>query len=163
MKRLTLVLVALLALTSPALAQTYLSGTTLSSSITATQTQFAVASATGVQAGGALYVDHEFMDVVSVSGTTVTVNRAQRPQIHASGASVIVATAAQKAYVMRPTINLAGYCVLTDWTYLPLVDITTGNIYSCRYNASGATTRSWMVNNSLPLNGILGSVPTAWR
>src|SRR5690349_15117635 len=98
MKR--ILIVALLLLSSvPAMAQTYLTNTTLSAAIDATQDSIVVASATNVQAGGALFIDHEVIEVLSVSGTRVSVMRKGAPTAHNSGAVVYVATRAQKPQV----------------------------------------------------------------
>lgn len=154
-------------------AQTYLTNTTLSSAVTATQTTVTVASATNVAAGGALFIDHEVMSVQSVSGTTVTVTRVQRPQAHAASAVVYVVTAAQRPFVLL-THNGArrmGQCststsstpsvALASIRFLPLIDIDTGDFYNCRRNgASGSWV--WNVTNVQALNGEAGSVPTAW-
>lgn len=179
MKRLFLTLSILILSAAPLMAQpTALSNTTLSTNINPTQTVFAVASATNIAAGGALYIDHEFMGVVSVSGTTITVTRVNAPTYHSSGAVVYVATAAQKSIVMRPTSGvsrLVGQCSTSSSStiatalatmvpatpYLPIIDIDTGNLYGCRRNgASGSWV--WNITNVQSLNGEAGSAPTAW-
>ncbi len=78
--------------------------TSLSAAITANQTTFAVASATGIsaptasQAGSALWIQEwgqtmgELAQVSAISGTSVTVRRASTSRAHASGAMVLVAT-----------------------------------------------------------------------
>lgn len=173
MKKILFALVAVAFLAVPASAQTYLTDTTLSAAITATQTQFTVASATDIEAGGALYIDHEYMDVVSVSGTRVTVSRTQRPTAHVSGSVVYVATRAQKPRVMLPHdgARRAGTCS-TSTSYvastalatvsggiLPIIDIDTGNIYGCRRVGDGW---QWVYTNVQDLNGAAGSTPTVW-
>lgn len=154
-------------------AQDYLSNTTLSANITATQTVFAVASATDIEAGGGLYVDHEYMPVISVSGTTVTVARTHRPARHSASAVVYVATRAQRPFTMltHDGARRSGQCststsnqpstALAEYRYLPIIDIDTGNFYGCRRNGAGGTW-VWNVTNVQALNGEAGSVPTAW-
>lgn len=174
MKKLLFVLAFILSFAAvPLQAQTYLTNTTLSASITATQTTLTVASATNIAAGGALFIDHEVMSVVSVSGTTITVTRTQRPQAHASSAVVYVATVAQRPFVLltHDGARRMGQCststsstpatALASIRYLPLIDIDTGDFYNCRRNgASGSWV--WNVTNVQALNGEAGSVPTAW-
>lgn len=177
MKKILVALVVTLGLLAVApvtvTAQTYLRTTTLSTSITSTQTTFAVASATGVAAGGALFVDAEFMPISAVSGTSVTVVRAQRPIAHAASAVVIVASAAAKAYTMlthsaayrigqcSTSTSVVAATALAGFSYLPIIDIDTGDMYMCRHNGVGG---SWVWNrtNVQNINGTAGSVPTSW-
>lgn len=175
MKKPIVLLIALLSFWSaPVAAQTYLTNTTLSASIDATQTQIRVASATNIQANGGLYIDHEYLNVVSVSGTTVTVTRTQKPAAHASGAVVYVATQAQRPFAMltSPGARRMGVCstsssasaatALASVTggILPIIDIDTGNLYGCRRGANSAWL--WVITNAQTLNGEAGSVPTTW-
>lgn len=158
---------------APVEAQTYLRNTTLSANITATQTQFMIASATGVEVGGALFVDHELMVIQAVSGTTVTVLRTQKPQAHSSGAVVYVATKAQRAtnFLSHDGARRMGQCststsvvpatALANLGTLPIIDVDTGDIYMCRKNgASGSWV--WNVTNVQALNGEAGSTPTTF-
>jgi methionine-rich copper-binding protein CopC len=164
MKKLIIVLAFLALSVVSASAQTYLTNTTTSAAVTVAANTIRVASATNIAAGGALYIDHELMQVTAVSGTTITVSRTQNPQQHGSGAVVYVATAAQKPIVFRQheaAVQLAGLCVLTDQQYLPIFDTYTGDMYACRYSAAGATFRTWTVTNVQGFNGA-GSIPTAW-
>jgi hypothetical protein len=114
--------------------------TSLSAAITANQTSFAVASATGINAatasvpGSVLYVvdigqtKGEPMPVISLSSTTVTVRRTQgRAVAHASGAMVLVATAANWFYSVDPV----GTCTAASVYASPWVNITTGNQWLC--------------------------------
>lgn len=158
---------------APVEAQTYLRNTTLSANITATQTQFAIASATGVEVGGVLFVDHEPMPIQAVSGTTVTVLRTQKPLAHASGAVVYVGTKAQRAtnFLVHSAARRMGQCststsvvpqtALTALGTLPIIDVDTGDVYMCRKNgASGSWV--WNVTNVQSLNGEAGSTPTVF-
>lgn len=154
-------------------AQTYLTNTTLSAAITATQTTLTVASATNIAAGGALFIDHEVLEVVSVSGTTITVSRTQRPAAHASSAVVYVATVAQRPFVMlsHNGARRMGQCststsstpsvALASIRFLPIIDIDTGDFYNCRRNGASGTW-VWNVTNVQTVNAEAGSVPTAW-
>lgn len=103
-------LIALLVLLSvgTASAQTGITDTTLNGAITATQTSIVVTSATGFAANQTLYVDGEFMTVLStyVSGTTVPVVRTNNPSSHLTLAVVyVVPTGA------RVGRKLVGSCV----------------------------------------------------
>lgn len=157
MKRILITLVTLLSLAAvPASAQTYLSTTTLSAAVTSTtQTTITVASASGIAAGGQLYVDHELMNVVSVSGTTITVFRPQRPTTHNSAAVVIIIPAAAKATV-AVTTDPAGSCTASSYAYLPLINTDTGNVWLCwAQGSSGPNTgRLWHATNTRSVNGV---------
>lgn len=177
MKKILITLIALTLLSSTAFAQSYPSSTTLSASITATQTTITLASGTNVQAGGALFVDMEMLPIVScavAACTTVNVNRSGgRPAAHASGAVVTVVTALQKTNILL-THNGAirsGQCststsssaatALAGIGFLPIIDIDTGDMYMCRRNgASGGWV--WNKTNFQNINGTAGSVWTAW-
>lgn len=170
----SLLVAVLLFAAVPVSAQTYLTDTTLSASITSTQTQFRVASATDIAVGGALYIDHEYLDVTAVSGTLITTSRTQRPAAHASGAVVTIATLAQKPRVMlsHDGARRAGVCstsasviattALATVTggILPLIDIDTGDFYACVRGANSAWL--WVTTNAQTVNGVAGSVPTTW-
>jgi hypothetical protein len=119
--------------------------TSLSAAITADQTKFAIASATGVNApsyasglaGSVLYVvdwgqtKGEAMQVVSISSTTVTVKRGtiagNKAVSHASGAMVLVATNANWFYSTDPV----GSCTTAGTYATPWVNIQNGNQWLC--------------------------------
>lgn len=124
--------------------------TSLSAAITATQTKFAVASATGINApsfangtaGSALFIQDrgqtmgELVTVTGISGTTVTVSRTQsRATAHTSAAMVLVATAANWFYTVDPQ----GSCVTAQTYATPYVNTTNGNQWFC-----SSKTLSWV-------------------
>ena len=141
-----------------ALAQTYLTSTTNSAAINSTQTSFGVASASGIAAGGALYVNREYMTVRSVSGTTITVARGQSGTVanaHGASQTVIISPAAAIPTVVSAndpaqTFGM-GTCTLTAHQYLPIINVTTGNVWLCRYMAAADTVRRWAGTNNAPL------------
>ena len=154
--RVVLGLVVALCLSAPVSAQTYLSSTTNSAAINATQTSFTVASATGIAAGGALYVNRELMSVRSVSGTVVTVVRGQSGTVaNAHGASqtlIVIPSAAVPSVVSAndpSPLNGFGACSRTEHRYLPIINVTNGNVWLCR--PSGSSTGIWMGTNAAPL------------
>lgn len=155
-----LILVALLTLSAvPVSAQDYLTTTTLSSAVTSqTQRTIVVASATDIEAGGQLFIDHELMDVVSVSGTTITVNRFKNPSTHNASAVVIIATAEAKttAFVPNSGVPRQGSCTPGDYGFLPIVNVDTGDVWLCwAQGASGPNaSRLWHVTNVLSNNGV---------
>lgn len=121
--------------------------TSLSAAITASQTRFAVASATGINGssasvpGSVLYIVElgqtrgEAVKVVSLSGTTVTVRRGEvgRATGHASGAMVLVATAPNWFYSTDPT----GTCTAASVYASPYVNIVNGNQWLCSSKTGG--------------------------
>ena len=138
--------------------------TSLSSSITATQNIFNVASATGIQAptvsqaGSSLYIVDpgqafgEQVNVIAISSTTLTVSRAGgKAKSHVSGAMVLVATNPNWFTTKDP----AGSCVLANTTAIPTLNILNGAQWYC-----SAQTLSWvpgwgnsLENNYQPLSG----------
>ena len=127
--------------------------TSLSAAITATQTSFAIASATGVSApsfssgttGSNLYIvdpgqnKGELVAVKSISGTTVTVSRGQlagsRASAHVSGAMVLVATAPNWFVTSDPQ----GACTTASTYATPVVNVQTGAQWIC-----SSKTLSWV-------------------
>jgi hypothetical protein len=176
MKTILVSLSLILTLSGTAFAQTYPNATTLSAAITSTQTQIVLASGTGVQAGGALYIDMEYIPIVScavTACTTVNVQRMTRPAAHGSASIVLVIAKAARPVIMltHDGARRGGSCststssvaatALANFSYLPIIDIDTGDIYMCRHNgASGSWV--WNKTNYQTINGTAGSVPIAW-
>ncbi|MGH9505238.1 MAG: hypothetical protein ACRD20_20485 [Terriglobales bacterium] len=140
-------LFAALALSLPAFGQVVLTNTTLSSALSSSDGQYVnVTSATGMTAPSAsdptkatsIYVDRELMDVVSVSGTTIRVNRAASHtagRAHASGALVFVipnylVTFSDGAYGYPPAVP-AGSCTRSNEVYLPRIQFISGLTSDC--------------------------------
>lgn len=165
MKKLILVLVLALLSAVPVAAQTYLTNTTLSAAVNATQNSITVASATNIEVGGALFIDHELLQVNSVSGTRIGVSRLQAPTSHGSGAVVYVAKQSQKAQVFIShdafVASRSGSCTLGagNASIIPVFDTLNGDYAFCE--SDGTSYRVWRVNNVQGLNGS-GSLRTQW-
>lgn len=157
MRRIVLGLVLVLSLMgAPAFAQTYLTSTTLSNATNASQSTLVVASATGIAAGGALYIDRELVDVRSVSGTTITVVRGTAGTVansHGASRTVIIVPAAAKASVITAVDPAGsagvGTCTVTDYAYQPILNVTNGNVWLCRYTAAAQSARVWAATNNV--------------
>lgn len=181
--RLLLALVIALCVVSPTSTQTYLTTTTLASAITSlTATTIQLTSTSGITAaycGGAvsgcgLFVDWEYMTVTSVpvSGT-VQVTRAAASgttaSTHLSGRVVIIAP--QSAFSGSDYDGVTGRtpggsCTASANKYLPIVNITNGNVWLCRpgvASVNGTVTNSstWVATNTAPVtyNSILTVLP----
>lgn len=159
MKKILFTLTVALSMVAPAWAQTYLTTTTTSAAIAAgvvpSQT-IVVASATDIEVGGSLFIDHELMGVSAVSGTRITVSRTQNPAAHVSGSRVIVAKASQKAATMlshEATLRLVGACTAANQNFLPKVDTVLGNVYLCRDISTSGVGAQWTYTNVQGLNG----------
>lgn len=138
--RIAAVLIGLLTLSAPALAQTATTSTTLSSAISSTSvTSLVVASATNIDAGGLLFIDREALEVISVNSTTVRVRRGadgtQAAQ-HPSSSLVYVAAKAQKASVFTPGKPMFGTCTRANEGFLPQIDTRTGYVWDCPVGAT---------------------------
>lgn len=151
-----LILAVGLFLSVPASAQTYLTSTTLSNATTASQTSFVVASASGIVAGGGLYVDREFMTVRSVSGTTITVSRGQSGTVanaHGASRTVIIFPVAAIPTAVSSTdpspVDGVGTCTPGAHQYLPIVNVTNGNVWLCRFTAAAQAARVWAATNNV--------------
>lgn len=163
-KLLKLLIPTFLGLASMANGQTILGNTTLSAAVgntvssaltTGNLSVITVASATGITAptpntsntaglatsGGStyLYVDRELMQVVGVSGTTITVIRgvgSTSSGSHASSALVFVLPAAAVAnwsggnYGQAPAVP-QGSCTRTSELYLPRIQFGSGIVSDC--------------------------------
>jgi hypothetical protein len=133
MRKLFTIFALLLCLAAPIWAQTDTTNTTLSAAVTSTSaTTIRVTSATGFTAGSTFaYVDHEQMEVLSVTGTSIGVRRGSGStgaSIHASGARVYVGPFS--AFVSW-VINPLGACTGSNYPYLPVINTRTGAIYNC--------------------------------
>ncbi len=129
--------------------------TSLSAAITAQQTSFRVAVATGIVApsysagiaGSMLYVVDpgqtagEAMTVTGVSSTTISVSRTGTVRAHVSGAMVLVATAPNWFYTVDPS----GACTLAQTYVTPWVNINTGAQWKC-----SSQTLSWVPSWGAP-------------
>ncbi len=128
---------AVLFLAAAAFGQTALTATTLSAGIASKLTTFQVASATGItapsstSAGTVLVVDNEAMSVISVSGTTVHVQRGASGTManaHISGAMVLAGP--PNAFI---SYDPSGTCTNGSgvFAYSPVVNLRTGNQWLC--------------------------------
>lgn len=149
-------LLVALFLSAPASAQTYLTSTTTTAAVNSSQTTIPLTSATGVAAGGALYINREYMPVRSVSGLNATVTRGQAGTIanaHGSGQTVIIIPAAAVPTVVTSTdptpINGVGSCSVANHQYLPIINVTNGNVWLCRYTAAAQTFTRWAATNEV--------------
>jgi len=143
------VLIGLLSLTPTLYAQTATTNTTLSSAVAdESTTSLVVASATGIDAGGMLYIDREAFDVVSVNSTTIRVKRGAegtRASAHPTSSYVWAAKKSEKASVFKPPPLYFGTCVRASEAFLPQIDVRTGDVWDCPVG-----TTVW-----IPLNQVL--------
>lgn len=152
MKKFNIAILGLLASLCAFAQQNTIVVTSLSAAINNTQTSFAVASATGINApsypngaaGSKLYVVDvgqtrgEEMDVTNISGTTVSVRRTTgRTTPHASGAQVLVATIPSWFQTKDP----AGSCVTATTYSAPWFNTVTGQEWVC-----SPITLTWVAN-----------------
>ena len=130
---------------------TAITSTTLSAAIADERTtRLTVASATGFTASSdtldyGVFIDHEFMRITAVSGTTITVMRAQastNAQRHRSGARAYVglygSSAASGTQVGGPFIQtpMQGSCTRTQYPRMPLIQVNANALggqafYNC--------------------------------
>lgn len=103
----------------------------------------------GNQINTGIYVDREFMRVLTVVDSThVTVQRGQnqtRPYVHASGA---------KVYYGNPVGNFFsnyadpaeswGSCLIANELTLPKIYVTTGDIFQCYQTGAAGTAGQWV-------------------
>ncbi len=185
LKNFTLTIVALAALFIPvsAQAQVTLTKTTLAAQVGAaagnTGTScFTVASATGISAPAfsspnvptgnqtELYVDKEAIFVTSVSGTYVCGLRGYAQttaKAHANGATVYVGSPANFS-----NNEQAGYCVATQLQQVPVINVSTGHIFSCGTSGQwaqvydGTQTGSPAYNINFACTGTVGSAETEY-
>lgn len=172
--RFSIALALLVGLGSPAFAQIYPATTTLSVAVTSTsQTTVTLASVTGTgfsnTNGWELYMDGEAMTLVGSTpcNTTTKVCRVARGQNstiatkHPASAVVIQGPPYmfQTADVDGQGSATTGACTASNYLYLPIVNVRTGNVWLCRATgSSGVTTASyWTGTNSrnLTYNSLL--------
>jgi hypothetical protein len=133
-------LLACLALSTPVVAQTTVTQTTLSASVAAPgqgspANVVSVASATNISAGTEIFVDREAMLVISVSSTTLTVQRGYDSSLvgaHASGQLVYVGAASGQIGSPFVYNNPAiGSCTLSSEQWSVRINVTNGQVWAC--------------------------------
>lgn len=157
--RIVLGLVVALFLSVPVSAQTYLTSTTNSAALNASQTVFTLASGSGVAVGGGLYINREYMSVRAISGAVVTVLRGQAGTIataHGISQTVVIIPAAAVASVVSGNdpsqTNGVGACTATAHRYLPIINVTAGNLWLCIASTWRGTNQTPLTYNSLVLD-----------
>lgn len=148
----TLVFLAVLAASAAYAQLNTIVQTSLSAAVTATDTIFPVASATGMVApttsvaGSALYIVDlgqtmgELVSVTAISSTNISVRRTGggKAKAHASGAMVLVATAPNWFIDTDPS----GSCVTATTYASPRYNVSNGQRWMC-----DATTLTWVRND----------------
>jgi hypothetical protein len=122
----------LIAVVSPAAAQTALTATTLSAAVDSSTRTFPVASTTGLVAGNAALIDFEVVNIASVGTGIITVSSrggsGTAGRAHVSGAMVL-AGPVQAFVAFEPS----GTCTNASglFIYSPIVNTRTGRQYLC--------------------------------
>lgn len=159
LRSLSIVLGLLLGLAVSATAQTYNATTTLTTAITdrtCNNRTITVASTSGWVAGMQAYLDSELLNINSVpSSTTAVVARCTAstpPELHAASSVIFwgPVTMFQIGATDGQSHRLFGRCTVTDYPFLPLIDILTGNVYLCRAFGTAApnTSAQWTWTNN---------------
>lgn len=138
MKTLRFALLAMiLALPIAASAQTVAATTTLSAAVTATQDFITVASATGFTVGNHVYVEHELMQILSINGTTIRVQRGEAPtrqMAHATSARLFTGAAGPYYFKeLDPDYGAACTRGIGQASYLPWINMRTGVVWNCEF------------------------------
>lgn len=126
-----------------------ITSTTLSAAMNNSQTNLTVASATGISASGSpgpiylVYVDHEAMQVVSLSSTTLRVIRGvagSQQTGHKSGARLYFGATGSSTQSNNGTVvtggpfianSPSGSCTRSANAVLPVINTNTGFFYNC--------------------------------
>lgn len=154
------VIVALCGMPTPAAAQTTTYQTVLSAALTASATNMTVASTTNMQATGAAsgpggqmqtwyaWVDGELVDIRSINTTTnvVQIVRGKSPTrgtAHATASVVFfgptgntVRTGGTSPFTNQD-LTPGSTCTATQFTFLPILAVNSGNLFNCLSNATG--------------------------
>ncbi len=136
---------------SSAGAQTFITTTTLAAAVTATQTSILVTSGSGAWTiGNYAYVDYEVLKITNVSGTLIGVTRAQfgtKAVTHANSTTILAGNGGHfknfSTYQHAPPVSS---CVRASQPYLPVIDYTSGNIWTC-----SNTLAKWIGTNTAAL------------
>lgn len=142
-------------LSVPVWAQTTVNSTTLNGAITQTQTSITLTSISNISVGDRLFIDWELLFVLQCgtsstvgAGCTSTTVRVQRGVGDgAGGRAAPHATLApvwtgpgQRFQVSSPPL---GTCVRATVEFLPWIDVTTGNIWTCDKRVPASTILKW--------------------
>ncbi len=140
-------------------AQTLITSTTLAAAVTATQTSILVTSGSGAWAiGNYAYVDYEVLKITNVSGTLIGVTRAQfgtKAVTHANATTILAGNGGHfKNFATYQHAPPVSSCVRASEPYLPVIDYTSGNIWTC-----SSTLAKWIGTNTAALvyNSIMTS------
>lgn len=141
--------------TVPIAAQTTINSTTLSGAITATQQTITLASSSNISVGDRLFIDWEMLTVLrcgtsstvgsGCTSATMTVQRGTgdgaggRSAPHATSSTVWTGPG-QRFQVSSPPL---GSCVRSSIEFLPWIDVTTGNIWTCDQRVAAVSTSKW--------------------
>lgn len=135
--------------------------TTLSADVSSTATVISVTSATGFTVGNGVWIDFELMDITSITGTSISVNRGQRgtrAMAHDNGDGVFTGVdaggplGAGHFNVSDPDFGQDCTRGAGQATHLPWINIRTGWMWTCDYNGADwtATVKSPLSLNSEP-------------
>lgn len=166
MKNIKNLFIMLIVATVAAFGQTALTSTTLSNAITANQTSFVVASATGMEVNGFIYVidkgasnKGELMKIKTISSTTLTVDRISTgtQKAHPTGSYVVISAPGTQKGVSFPSGNPGGSCTAASTAVTPYINITTGEDWLC-----STSSLAWVpgFNNPRP-KGMTATVASA--
>ena len=137
--KISLLILAALALALPIHAQVTLSQTTLSAAVTSTsQRTIQVASGAAITAPAPpgttstqLYIDDEMLDVEAVQGNLIVVRRGvngTRSRSHVAGANVYILPANLGAAIAYP---LGGSCLAGTYPANPMIDYVDSYVFQC--------------------------------
>ena len=140
-------------------AQTYNTTTTLTNAITdrtCNTRTMTFGSTSGWVARMSIFIDAELFIIQSVTNSTQAVmercSPPTAPTLHS--ASSVVFWGPNSMFQQGATDGqgrrLFGACTVTDYAYLPIIDITTGNVYLCRKFGTAApnTAAQWTWTNN---------------
>lgn len=170
MKKLILLILAVLLVGGTAQAQTIVGSTTTAAAIALGDTQIQLTSATGgtTNAGTfTLTVGYEYVivdaggmesgTITAFSGTTITVKRGinnTRAQAHATTARIFIGPSGA-FYQGPPGTGSATYpgaaCTRSTLQYMPWIDLVSGLIWTCGSQGTPTSASTWSAVNPQPI------------
>lgn len=145
---------------APALsAQTLITNTTLAAALSATAQTMTVASATGFTVGNNAWIDQELVQITSVNGVAIGIQRGQTgtaARAHANARRVLTGNIAH--FQQTDPLTLNGTCArgAGEAAFSPWINVRTGVISVC----GAFTATAWTQTLTAPLT--LNSIPTSF-
>lgn len=153
LNRILLLAAAVLMLALPASAQTVMTNTTLAANLSDTATTMVVSSASSFTVGRYVWIDNEVLQITSITGTTIGIQRGQlgtAAQAHDN--TEVVLTGVNNHFQQRdPSFGADCTRGSGDASYSPFINVLSGIAWNCQGSVWQGSTSKRITYNSTTL------------